>query len=179
MKLEDARLIAVSLVDTLRPYCEKIEIAGSIRRGKADVKDIEIVAEPMLVRPLNLFGDPGPWKSRLVDFLDRKDDQFASPIKGDQKYRQYELPQEIKLDLFMVTPPAQWGVIYAIRTGPAEYSRWLVTRRRSGGALPSYLQVRDGGVWRGQELIPTPTERSFFQLLGLDYIRPENRRPKW
>jgi hypothetical protein len=40
----------------LAPSCHRIEIAGSIRRGKPQVEDIELVALPKLV-PADLFGD--------------------------------------------------------------------------------------------------------------------------
>lgn len=43
MKLEQALEIAEKVKALLAPHCERIEIAGSIRRKKPDVKDIEIV----------------------------------------------------------------------------------------------------------------------------------------
>src|SRR4030043_2240230 len=46
MKLLEASQIAVELVSKLIPYCDKIEVAGSIRRGKGEVRDIDIVAIP-------------------------------------------------------------------------------------------------------------------------------------
>jgi DNA polymerase/3'-5' exonuclease PolX len=48
--------IAGRIVEALRPYCERIEIAGSLRREKPMVGDIEIVAIPR--RPVDLFGEP-------------------------------------------------------------------------------------------------------------------------
>lgn len=30
----------------MKPFCEKVRVAGSIRRGKPEVKDIELVAIP-------------------------------------------------------------------------------------------------------------------------------------
>jgi len=51
-----ALTIAEQCRKALAPYCERIEIAGSIRRGKPQVKDIELVAMPKMV-PTGLFGD--------------------------------------------------------------------------------------------------------------------------
>ena len=50
--------LALSLRTTLAPACARIEIAGSIRRGKPAPKDIELVAIPVLVprRQAMLFG---------------------------------------------------------------------------------------------------------------------------
>jgi DNA polymerase/3'-5' exonuclease PolX len=57
----DAKRLADCLVKAIAPYCERIEIAGSVRRKKADVKDIEIVAIPRWEeRPdmSSLFAEP-------------------------------------------------------------------------------------------------------------------------
>src|SRR6476620_865884 len=46
MKLADAEQVARNVVGLMRPFCDRIEIAGSVRRGVAEVKDIEIVCIP-------------------------------------------------------------------------------------------------------------------------------------
>jgi DNA polymerase/3'-5' exonuclease PolX len=43
-----ARKVADELVQALTPRCEQICIAGSLRRGKAEVGDIEILYIPRL-----------------------------------------------------------------------------------------------------------------------------------
>ena len=50
--------IALRLVDDLESGCKRIEIAGSLRRGKPDVKDIEIAAIPRVtIEPVkDMFG---------------------------------------------------------------------------------------------------------------------------
>ena len=48
--------VANCLVTALHPACHRIEIAGSLRRKKTMVGDIEIVAVPIL--HTNLIGDP-------------------------------------------------------------------------------------------------------------------------
>ncbi len=46
MELEKAKKIAEEYVNSVRDQYKKIEIVGSIRRGKKEVKDIDIVAIP-------------------------------------------------------------------------------------------------------------------------------------
>jgi len=46
MDLEKAKAIADEVVRRLGPYCTKIEVAGSIRRRKPWVKDVDIVLIP-------------------------------------------------------------------------------------------------------------------------------------
>lgn len=48
--------VANELVDWLRPACERIVVAGSLRRQCAEIGDIELVALPTPL--LNLFGEP-------------------------------------------------------------------------------------------------------------------------
>jgi len=56
MKLSEARLIAEDFLGGIDQYCKRAIIAGSVRREKPEVKDIEIVAEPQLMMEVDLFG---------------------------------------------------------------------------------------------------------------------------
>ena len=53
MKHAEAKAIAEKYLLQLRPFSRRIEIAGSIRREKPEVKDIEIV---MIRDTSKLFG---------------------------------------------------------------------------------------------------------------------------
>jgi len=46
MELLPATQIAEAIIEKLAPYCKIINIAGSIRRQKTEVKDIELVVLP-------------------------------------------------------------------------------------------------------------------------------------
>jgi DNA polymerase/3'-5' exonuclease PolX len=107
---------------------------------------------------------------------------------GD-KYKKIWLKKEnIQIDLFLVTPPAEWGVQSVIRTGPSDFSHWMVTRKSRGGALPDNYIVADGAVGirtrsdKGdgrQGIISTPEEIDFFSLCGMDWIEPSQRVARW
>jgi len=104
----------------------------------------------------------------------------ARLLKNGPRYKQIALPDGINLDLFLVLQPAQqWGVLFAIRTGPADFSKWLVTPRKDGGALPSYCCVQDGVVRNGDTIMPMPEESDFFDFLGLGWIEPGQRQAGW
>lgn len=49
----EARAAANRLIPLLADACERIEIAGSLRRGRAEVGDIELVALPVEADALN------------------------------------------------------------------------------------------------------------------------------
>lgn len=63
MYYTDAITIAESLKTAITPFCKRVEVAGSLRRKKSVVKDIEIVCVPKwetLPNPSDLFGTPEP-----------------------------------------------------------------------------------------------------------------------
>ena len=177
MNYAEALHIAEKLKADLAPYCERIEIAGSVRRKKPEnIKDIEIICIPkMFVRERTLMGDDvlgSCLDVAIATILIRE--WGAKCIKNGGKYKQVELPWS-KLDLFITTPEC-WGVIFAIRTGPADYSKWLVTPRKWGGALPARYMVRDGRVWDSDpEALDTPEEDDFFAALELEMPEPWER----
>lgn len=195
MKHAEALVIAQGLVERLRPACTRIEIAGSVRRGKAEPGDIEIVAIPdlsPLPRPRAEFGKPLPVQHKtmvdkiVAEMLDSGDVYLKA---GGPKYKKLWLNEErIQLDLFLVTPPAEWGVLFMIRTGPENFGHWCVTRKSRGGALPDEYIVEDGAVGRRERtdkgdarrgVIAMPEEIDFLNFLGLGWIEPGEREARW
>jgi len=181
MKLNQAYKIASSILEELAPFCQRAEIAGSIRRRRHEVKDIEIVVIPTCHEQPDLFGRAISKSYPLHDYLAFQFCRTHKRIKGGEKYIQYELHHGINLDLFMVTPPAQWGVQFVLRTGPAQFSHWLVTNKYKGGALPDQFRIKDGAVRSlyNDIVIDTPEESDLFDLLGLKWIKPEQRIAVW
>lgn len=185
MNYEKAYLLARDLANQLAPHCERVEIAGGVRRHKADVHDLELVVTPKLVPQYDMFGGETGDRNLLVEYLTwlvRSGELQPGPKQGP-RFRQYRvLPSGIMLDLFIVHYPAQFGVIHAIRTGPAHYSHWLVTQRLKGGALPNDARVADGAVWvEGGQGGPLPmeTEGEFFAFLDIPMPAPQDRTPAW
>lgn len=160
MKLERARAIALQVRAELVPHCERIEIAGSIRRRKAEVGDIELVAIP---KPY----DVGLFASGIASVVER-----WPKVKGELpcKYTQRMLPEGIALDLFFATPE-NWGLIFAIRTGSAEYAHRVLA---CGWVRNGYKSV-DGILTRGILHINVPEEEVLFRLAGVPWIPPEQR----
>ena len=173
MEYEKIKKIADDIKAKLDPFCEKIEIAGSIRRKKAEPRDIEIVCIPKKqIVPDGLFDNKevNNFKFALMVY------DLGKVIKGDPsdgKYMQVELPEHegLKLDLFTATKD-NWGLIFAIRTGPASYShRTLAIGWVSAGYNSKAGMLRNN---RGNS-IPVRTEIDLFRLIGLEYMRPEQR----
>ena len=108
----------------------------------------------------------------------------------------------VPVDLFSVLNASYWGTILAIRTGPADFNRHLFTTRDHEGACPLNRRVANGCVWKMNlahrdldkaqalpaaefkklakespniQVIPTPTEKDFFEALSVPFIPPEFR----
>ena len=157
--------IARMLVEAMAPGCERIEIAGSIRRQQDLVGDIEIVAIPKM--RLDLFGQPDGLllDDCLYDLMWMG--PLGKPKKNGKKYKQFEIAgwDGLHLDLFLVTPET-WGVQLAIRTGPRSFSKAIVTPCKYAGLLRDGLAVRRGRVWDKGRPLDTPEERDFLELAG-------------
>ena len=154
LPLAEAQPLAADLVADLAPYCARIEIAGSIRRQAPTVGDLELVAIPQLVAQQDLFGElSGEHTDLLEDRLGRmlEAGELAPRYTESEQQRlgpRYKalLYRGAAVDLFIVREPAQYGVILAIRTGPADYSHNLVTPAGQGGVLPDHLRVQGGAL---------------------------------
>lgn len=180
-----AQATAEKLVDLLAPFCTRLEIAGSLRRGqRPDVGDIELICEPAFANRLALFEEIPAVQDLLEDRLDAL--LMGATIQHAPAYANRRAPwgprykrlvfDTLPVDLFIVRPPASWGAELIIRTGPWQFSKALVTPRAQGGLMPAYLKMREGALHRGAERIPTPTEADLFRLYSLDYLEPADRR---
>jgi DNA polymerase/3'-5' exonuclease PolX len=162
MEYTQALTIAQHCVELLAPHCIRIEIAGSLRRKKAEVKDIEIVAIP---KP---YGT-GLFQSGIATVVDEWE-----CVKGHLpcKYTQRILPEGIKLDLFFADID-NWGYIFAIRTGSADYSHHVLAKgwnmKGFYGDEGQLRNKRTGQVRHIRE------EIDLFHLIGMEFIKPENR----
>lgn len=195
--------LAQDLQAQLSSACVRIELAGSLRRGKAEVGDIELVAiaSTGLFTTPDLFGNPS--SNVAVNHLDdalttlyaqgqwrlARNPETRKPLRnGDAWKKLQHAATGLLCDLF-ITDRRRWGYTLAIRTGPSEFSKELVTRalyRKNffkDGLLHNHAPVRNAQrevqpCPAGADcpsIIPTPEERDIFTALGLPYIEPDDR----
>jgi DNA polymerase/3'-5' exonuclease PolX len=166
MQLEPALAIAQRVQALLAPHCERCEIAGSIRRRKAEVGDVEIVAIP---KPY----DTGLFASGVATVVDQ-----WPKVKGELpcKYTQRLLPDGLALDLFFATAD-NWGLIYAIRTGSATFSHEVLARGwvRAGYESHGGMLYKVTGPQGWAPAQPVREERELFALIGVPWVDPERR----
>lgn len=187
MKLETAKVLAEQIRSALQPYCERVEVAGSIRRGKAEVGDVDIVAIPKAVdTPGGLFGSmhndaSKVWRELLPQVF--KQNGLRAEEVGDELQR-YLFADEFQVDLYRARPET-WGVILLVRTGSREHNVKLCTLARSKGLMlsakqgvikPAPPKACEGLCLEVQgEVLASRSEESIFAALGLAFVKPEFR----
>jgi DNA polymerase/3'-5' exonuclease PolX len=193
---EAARLIAVTLCYKLQPYCERINIAGSIRRKRALVKDVEVVCSPKLIQvgQGGLFGETGSVVEQVSPQFCEAVRSLGEILKGrpEGRYVQIKLPEGVVLDLF-IPEAADFFRQYAIRTGSADYA----ARKIAGGWRKKGWCGSDAGLRKASDCLETKTtdgkskwkclkkdaerppvwqsEEEFFEWIGVPWIMPSLR----
>ena len=174
LELERAHYAATKLRGLLLPALSEVVIAGSVRRCKAQVKDIEIVG--LLREDLSIPAAEHAISQLVHQGIDRYWIFDDANRKDGRRYKRLLIlvgEQEIGVDLFLADA-ANFGAILAIRTGDAEFTRLMVTRG-SNGLMPAHLCQKDGYLQSEQGVIPCRTEGDYFAALGLPVIEPSAR----
>jgi len=161
-----AKAEALRIIELIGPHCDRIAIAGSIRRERAEVGDIEIVCIPKTVMG-GLFSDEpmrDPGYCSEVNSMTK--------IKGEPtgKYTQRISSNGINVDIFMATHE-NWGVIMAIRTGSAAFSAMRIAARWSQLGYHS----QGGILYKNGEAFQVAEESELFKMLGIPWIEPNMR----
>jgi len=161
--LTEAQAIAVELLLELKPHCERIEIAGSIRRNKVDVGDIDLVMIPKKY-------ETGLFSTGIATILDK-----FEKVKGDLLYGQTRNairihPKGIKIDCYFCEPE-NYGLIKTIRTGSENFNRTVLIpsiNRAGYKCIEGYLTYET-------EMIEVKEEKDLFKIIGLGYVEPQKR----
>jgi len=158
MRLEQARQIANNIKKILTPYCDRIEIAGSIRRGKPIVHDIDIV---LIEKPESALIIP----SLLATI-------GAITLNGSKIKRLHYGDADINIDIYTATP-ASWSTLLLIRTGSKENNIRLATIAKRKGWQ---LKANGDGLFNNHgDRIAGDTEQSIYQVLDISYQEPHDR----
>lgn len=201
MHIYYASTIANMIATELTPYCDIIHIAGSIRRKKEQVKDIEIVCIPKKITmgERNLFGEEINKRIVIHPEFERIIKSHGVIEKGKFTGRYMKLgiqrvidsvSYSISLDLFMPQQHDYYRQL-AIRTGSAEYSkRFIAGKWYAKGwcgcegelRLQSQCYKDKADVWHLRPTVTDPklppvwkSEEEFFQWLGIQWLEPEHR----
>jgi len=169
LDLTEAQITAAKVKATVEALCELIEVAGSIRRQKSKVHDIDFVVAAK---------SDADWQ-RINEKL--KQLKAKPNCSGNSVIKAF-VPCEngfFQVDFYRAKP-STFGILLLVRTGSAEHNVWLAGCAISKGMRIKYSEglIKEGVVVAGE------TERGVFEALGLPYPLPSDReivngKPVW
>jgi DNA polymerase/3'-5' exonuclease PolX len=169
LDLEEADKLAKAIKAAVEAHCSQIEVAGSIRRQKPKVHDIDFVV---------VAKNDSDWKA-INEVLRRLK---AKPnCSGNQLIKAYVPCQNglFQVDFYRAKPET-FGIHLLIRTGSAQHNCWLAGCAISKGMRLKYSEglIQDGKPVAGED------EKEVFEALGLPCPQPTQReivgsKPAW
>jgi len=184
----DALPVAKKFVQFLEPHCTRIIIAGSLRRQKQLVSDIEILFISKITRakdPQDLFGERMVEVSAAgmaIDALLRSGVIAKRPSKtgyftwGPENKLAIHVATGIPVDFFATTED-KWCNALVMRTGPKDLNKSIAgTARKIGWEW----HACGNGFTRGEgkssiDRVVVKSEHDVFQHVGLPYREPKDR----
>jgi DNA polymerase/3'-5' exonuclease PolX len=173
--------VAKELCDRLAPYCTQLKVAGSLRRGKAEVGDVEIVFVPrMEERQADFFATAKEdlaaeeIERMLADGTLTKRPSKTGVIAWGGKNKLAIHRSGVPVDLFATTPESFWNYLVC-RTGPSDLNVRIAgaARTRSHRWNPYGSGFTD--LLTG-EIKPVSSEEDVFAFVGIPYQPPTSRK---
>ena len=177
-----AEAVAAELVAALRPHCHRIEVAGSLRRGKATVGDAEIIYIPKLEKRRD-GSDMFAWvdvdlateelgrmvKQQVLDYRPNVKGNFTW---GIQNKLAIHVASQIPVDFFATTEENFFTTLVIRTGGKAQNLELTTSAQRLGRKLHAYgcgVEMPSG------ETVRCASERDVFEACGVEYKQPEDR----
>lgn len=177
-----ALAVAGEILARLEPFCGKITIAGSLRREKPAVGDVEILYVSNLgSRSLDMFETVSVSLAEEVIEQMLTDGTLVKRLSkngrsswGARNKLAIHSRSGIPVDLFSTSLDSWWNYLVC-RTGPAESNMRIATAALQRG----YRWNPYGpGFTRLSDLTPSPpmtSEEEVFQFVRLPFSKPTNR----
>jgi DNA polymerase (family X) len=167
--LEEAQRTASEVKAAVEAQCELIEVAGSIRRQKSIVHDIDFVV---------VAKSDFDWLKINEKLRQLK----AKPNCSGNSVIKVFVPCKdgfFQMDFYRAKP-STFGIHLLVRTGSAEHNMWLAGHAFSKGMRLKYSE----GLIKDDVAIAGETEQGVFDALGLPYPLTSQRevvegKPVW
>ena len=178
----DALAVAKIMCDFLRPYTERLIVAGSLRRRKLEVGDVEILFVPKRSSgiPVDLFGARSSddlAAKRLDDLLKtgtirKRLSVTGSEAWGEKNKLAVHSTSGIPVDFFSSAEP-HWFNYLVCRTGGAMSNTRIAKAAQAKGW--KWHPYGSGFTDDQGNLLRVTSERDVFDLLGLPFQEPWDR----
>lgn len=170
MNLAAANELGLRVIDALQPFCRRIMVAGSVRRERAHVNDLDVVLISAGLDATNL----------IMERIEQNWDLVTGRRPNPQNVIFRSRKSGFQLDLFFAHPgvedlyekiPSNWGAVLLCRTGSKFHNQQLCQHAIGRGLKFAPLR----GVMRGEEIIASETEEAIYEALGVPFIDPTDR----
>jgi DNA polymerase (family 10) len=160
VQLAEAKVYADAVLRYLKqvPGIGEVEVAGSFRRRKETVGDLDVLVT---------CKKPGPVMDRLAQY-----EAVAEVLARGKTKMTVRLRNGLQMDL-RVVPQESYGAALQYFTGSKEHS--ILLRRR---AQESGLKMNEYGVLRRKRRVAGRTEEEVYEAVGLPWIPPELREAR-
>lgn len=178
--------VAREILAVLAPVCVRVLVAGSLRRRKALVGDVEILYVPQMADGprVDMFAPPVPRgldEGLLEVLLERGVLTKRLSVKGSAAWGAknklaVHVESGIPVDLFAATAENWWNYIVC-RTGGARSNIAICTAARERGwkwnpyGAGFSRRLMNGNL----EVHAVKSEAEVFEFVGLPYLPPEER----
>jgi len=171
----------VLLAKGLADYFERLEVAGSVRRGREMVHDLDIVGIPRvactfaiaefmrgLCTDLKSFRGGEKMVSAVV-----RSPSSSSPSSGTKDEGRGDEPtlREVQVDIYFATPE-NFGMLLTVRTGSAQHNVYMARMAKSIGLK---FAAGSGVLAPHGEVLGARTEEEVFGAFGLTVPEPRLR----
>jgi DNA polymerase (family 10) len=174
MNLATALPLAERIEKELLPMCERTAIAGSIRRRRENVNDIDLVILP---KPGQLDAIKARCEQRCLVVIDGPQNYIVRLPHGE---RRSEL-DGFQVDIFFARPavkdllqtvPGNFGTLLLCRTGSKDHNIFLIEHaKRMGLSWNPYKGVLDPEGY----VLASESEEEIFKALALEFVPPGRR----
>lgn len=194
MSRRAARALAAALISAIDgPDILKLEVAGSYRRGKPFIGDLDILIATRdgkipdgleaRLKTHSFFIDTLETGKKKLAFLvhgltGAKCDAMCDAMCDANRDGRRDNDIVVHVDIIPTTL-REWGAALLYFTGSGKFNYGMRAYAKLNGLL-----LNEKGLFRGGELIPAlaqkknTTEKNIFDILGLQYISPQQRE-KW
>ena len=172
MDLERAKAIAEELKRLLAPTCDWIEIAGSIRRQKPEVGDIELLCIPKYIAGVDQL-DREIGALFIQGILEFRLNKLGSRVYGPKNKLLRHVESGIGVDVFSTTEEC-WPVALVVRTGGEKTNKEIASRALEKG-MRFHAYGRGFTLPDGKCELICHSEADVFKAVGLAYKEPWER----
>lgn len=182
----DAIGVARELLIALAPVCESVMVAGSLRRRKAVVGDVELLFIPqmtdgprtdLLLPPVKIARTNAVIGELLArGVLAKRLSVKGTPAWGEKNKLAVHVASGIPVDLFAATTGNWWNYVVCRTGGKQSNIAICEAAKKSGWKWNPYGDGFSRAAGLGREVHAVTSEREVFAFAGLPWLEPWERK---